>query len=157
MHDLISAGGDWLSANAWPVALAVMVVAVFAAATLGTDVVVTSAGISVVVFGRSVYTVPFGDIKRVRTAPMRWEISAGGFSFGNTDSEFSPWNRVLTISLNPFGQRIWVERKDGSLVVLAPSDREKLLQEVSARINADLLPGAEAVIAAEVARRKAEE
>src|SRR5664279_2581637 len=157
MHDLISAGGDWLSTNAWPVAIAVLIIAVFAAAAFGTDVVVTKVGISVVIFGRPVYTVPFGDIKRVRTAPMRWEISAGGLSFGNTDSEFSPWNKVLTITLNPFGQRIWVERKDGSLVVLAPSDREKLLQEVSARINADLLPGAEAVIAAEVARRKAEE
>ena len=120
------------------------------------NVAVTELGISVVFLRRPIYTVPFDQIKSVDKAPLQWRITIAGFSWADRLSSGAGGRRVIQITTDPFGERTLIERKDGSLVVLTPSDRDQLLKDLNAHWSAEALPGAEAVISAEIARRAAE-
>jgi len=153
----------WAAAHPVPAAAALAGVLVLAAFFIAFDVVVTDRGVSVVFIRWTVYFIPFGTIKKVYPSPFVWEVSLFGFRFGNDPFYATKWTRVLEITFDPFAKRVYVERTDDSLVILAPADRDKFIRDVNAHLHpepvsfAEAEAGAEAVIWKRIAQERADE
>jgi len=136
--------------------LVVLGILVFAALLLAFDVVVTDRGITVVFVRWPLYVIPFDTIRRVEAAPMQWSVSFGPLRWGNSPFDSSLFTRVYEFSSDPFASRVYIERTDGSVVILGPSDRDRFMTDLNARWTSRSLHDADDVILRRIAQERAD-